>query len=153
MVDRALLAGLPRDAAHPNFKHGHDYRSPTYRTWKVMRNRCERPADRHYSDYGGRGIKVCERWRKFANFLADMGERPAGMTIERIDNAKGYEPGNCKWATRHEQDRNRRDNRVLEIDGERLILLDACRKYGRNFDSVRDRLNRGWSVERALRTA
>ncbi len=81
--------------------HGHRQngkKTPTYYTWCKMLERCSNPKQDHYDMYGGRGITVCERWLKFANFLADMGERPAGTTLHRIDNDKGYEPGNCEWS-------------------------------------------------------
>lgn len=96
-----------------NLKHGHnkkDHRSPIYRVWSTMLERCRNPKNQSFKDYGARGIQVCERWHKFANFLADMGERPSdGHSIDRIDNDGNYEPSNCKWSTRIEQRHNRRD--------------------------------------------
>jgi hypothetical protein len=83
-------------------------RHPVYSVWLNMRNRCNNPNEVAYKNYGGRGIKVCDRWSDFANFLADMGERPEGHSIERINNDGNYEPSNCKWATRSEQSMNKR---------------------------------------------
>jgi hypothetical protein len=82
-----------------------------YRTWRVMRERCSNPNNKDYKDYGGRGIKVCARWDKFENFYADMGPRPKGLTLGRIDNEDDYYPENCKWETWIEQARNRRPRR------------------------------------------
>ena len=145
---------MPRDYW---LRHGHARRSTgfgdaTYRCWRNMKARCRNPRDPAYERYGAKGVYVCERWNSFDNFLSDMGEKPEGMTIERIDGTKGYEPGNCKWATMREQNRNKRSNHVLTAHGKTMILSDWADlvKIGRF--TIAGRLKHGWSVERALFT-
>jgi hypothetical protein len=96
-------------AANGRYQHGHaTARTPTYLTWRSMIKRCRYPSTASYRYYGGRGITVCEAWLTFAGFLADMGERPEGKTLDRIDAAGHYEPANCRWATRTEQQAHRK---------------------------------------------
>lgn len=102
----------------------------TYECWTNMKTRCENPSYERFDRYGGRGIKVCERWQSFANFLADMGERPDGLTIERRDNDGDYELSNCYWATRKAQARNRVSNVVATVDGVTLHAQDWAARLG-----------------------
>jgi len=102
---------MKHGSAHKNYKHGHRIGrgSRTYRSWQSMKARCTKADTKDYKNYGGRGIKFCKKWKQFAAFLADMGERPQGKTLDRINNNKGYSKLNCKWSTRLEQAKNRRD--------------------------------------------
>jgi hypothetical protein len=95
-----------------------------------MKQRCVNPKDQGFANYGGRGIALCDRWHRFENFLEDMGEAPAGLSIDRIDNDCGYEPGNCRWATRAEQNRNRRGIVWYVVHGARMVEKDAARAIG-----------------------
>jgi hypothetical protein len=124
--------------------------TPTYSSWSAMRNRCLNPNHPGFKNYGGRGITVCERWSDFALFLADMGERPAGLQLDRIDNSKGYSPDNCRWTTQAENLNNRRSNVMLEFAGQRLNVTQAAKLRGINPVTLRLRLRRGWSLDRAL---
>ena len=135
-------------------KHGHTTHSgtsPTYNSWTNMVARCYRPSAGRYKDYGAKGITVCDRWRfSFENFLADMGERPEGCTLDRKDNKEGYTPENCKWSTTAEQQRNRKNNVNITIDGITLCLEDWAGKSGINKNTLAYRLKAGWPTEKLL---
>lgn len=122
----------------------------TYRIWRGMKQRCLVPKQTGFENYGGRGITVCERWMEFEQFYADMGDCPDGMTLERKDTQKNYEPGNCCWATWTEQARNRRNNRKIEINGQTKVLSEWCEKLKANYNTVYGRLARGLSPEEAF---
>jgi hypothetical protein len=109
----------------------------TYSSWRKMMGRCFDPADIGYHRYGGRGIGVHARWTDFRNFLSDMGERPDGFTLDRINPNGDYEPANCKWATRAEQSGNRRNTMWVEVNGERMNLKEASRRLGVDYDHMR----------------
>jgi hypothetical protein len=123
-----------------------------YRLWLGMRDRCENASNPEWGNYGGRGIKVCDRWSDFENFLADMGKRPnRNLSLDRIDNDGNYEPGNVRWATTKEQARNTRRNRVLTFRGESKPLIEWAEVQGIAAHTLHARITRlGWSVERAL---
>lgn len=122
----------------------------THRSWESMLNRCRKTSGRHWKYYGSCGVTVCDRWSDFANFLADMGDRPSRRhTIDRIDPNGNYEPGNCRWATVSEQNCNRRNTLYIEVDGARVKLVDYCQKVGVSAQAVRTRLRLGWTLERA----
>lgn len=109
-ISKALLAAR-------NFRHGHTvrgHRSSTYEVWQSMWSRCSNPKHKNYKYYGGRGILICEEWMRFENFLADMGERPEGLTLDRRDPDGNYEKGNCRWVTWDIQVKNRRNQRRNE---------------------------------------
>ena len=118
-----------------------------------MRARCLNPRDKNFSRYGGRGIGVDERWSDFNSFLEDMGERPNGTTLDRIDNSKGYSKENCRWATIYEQNNNQRSNVVVAYAGNVMTAAQAARLAGLNPRRVRARIREsGWSADRALST-
>jgi len=125
---------------------------PTYLSWRAMNWRCHKPDHHNYRNYGGRGIVVCDRWRTFANFLADMGQRPEGSSIDRIDPDGNYEPNNCRWATNLEQRRNKRNAHRITLNGRQMYLAEVAAEYGLSCDALRSRLNIGWSIERAIST-
>lgn len=122
-----------------------------YEVWKHMHTRCRDKTDKSYKDYGARGITVCERWLKFKNFYADMGECPKGLMLERIDNNKGYFPDNCKWATLKEQANNKRANITIEYQGQHLTLSQWADKLHIKYPALWDRIRHAnWPTERAL---
>ncbi len=137
-----------------HLKHGHarggEEKSRVYITWCHIIQRCTNKNDVNFYRYGGRGITVCHRWMKFENFLADMGEKPKGLTIERIDNNLGYSPQNCKWATMREQSRNQRRSHIITLDGKSQCMADWAEETGVKYTTLRQRRRRGWSARRAL---
>lgn len=128
--------------------------TPTHTTWKNMLNRCRNPKSDDYTNYGGRGITVCKEWENsFARFLADMGEKPADATIERVNNDLGYSKDNCVWATRAQQTVNRRVNHRLVFNGETLTISQWASKTGLSKSLLYDRINKlKWPVDAALTT-
>ena len=117
-----------------------------------MRSRCENPKDKDFPQYGGRGIFVCERWQSFENFHSDMGDRPPGLTIERINNDGPYAPDNCRWATQAEQAQNKRTARFLTYEGRTMRLREWALATDIPLQTIASRLRSGWSPEDALAT-
>jgi hypothetical protein len=133
--------------------HGHCRRGAETRTnriWRGMVTRCTNQRSKHWLKYGARGIVVCDRWRDFRNFLADMGEAPQGQSIERIDNNGPYAPENCRWATTAEQASNKRNNRYLTVGGRTQTLAQWERESGVHRKTITSRLKCGWPPERAV---
>ena len=126
--------------------------SKTYRAWLSMKARCSDPANISWSRYGGRGIKVCERWAKFETFLADLGECPSAQhSLDRVDTNKNYTPENCRWATKHEQGNNRSTNRVYAWAGQTLTVRQWADVAGVGYSYMYARLCvRGWTIAEAL---
>lgn len=122
-----------------------------YRAWQAMINRCENPNMLHWENYGGRGITIAPVWRQsFQQFLDDMGPCPSGFSLDRIDNNGPYTPGNCRWTDRTTQSRNSRRVRLVMAHGLTLSLVEWAERVGIPAARIRDRLNAGWSPERAL---
>lgn len=154
-VDAALLInGVVRScgcwriaAPRAHARSGH----PLYQRWRSMMSRCFNPSARAFKNYGARGIKVCDRWCNFDNFIADNahGLQP-GLSIDRIDNDGPYSPENCRWATRLEQTINRRTTRYITFLGRTQCVTHWAREMGMHQATLDRRLRRGWSVERAI---
>lgn len=129
------------------------YGTPTYKSWSAMLVRCTNPRNRKYADYGARGIAVHEAWKTFEGFYADMGGRPTGTTLGRINNDGNYEPGNCRWESAKQQGRNKRNTASFEHDGITATIPEHCERLGINPSTVRSRIyTYGWPVEKALTT-
>ena len=124
--------------------------TPTYYVWSAMKSRCDNQKNKSYPDYGGRGIKYCPQWQRFEQFLADMGMKPDGLSLERINNNLGYEPSNCKWATPKEQRRNTRANKYYEFRGVVKTLTAWAEEFPITVETLRSRVNLGWSMEDVL---
>jgi hypothetical protein len=136
--------------------HGHclkSGRTPTYHVWQSMRARCHQPGHKFYARYGGRGITICARWDTFANFLADMGERPDGLSLDRINNDGPYSPENCRWATASQQNSNqaRRGTRY-ELNGESRTLTEWAAHIGMRRATLLNRIEAGWPFDEAIST-
>lgn len=126
--------------------------APEYKVWCSMLNRCNHANDHAFANYGARGVKVCERWRKFENFFADMGHRPTpNHSLDRIDNDGNYELSNCRWATLEQQQNNRRVNRRFTYNGETHTIAEWSRIVDINYYTLWSRLcDRNWTTEDAL---
>ena len=133
----------------PHSKHGMTL-SRTWKSWNSMRQRCLNTNAPDYSRYGGRGIKICQRWDSFDNFLADMGERPDGKTIERNEVDGDYTPENCRWATASEQQRNKRNAIVATVDGVTKSVHDWACETGLPVNVIKWRLAQGWAHSKAI---
>ena len=128
-------------------------KTKTYSSWVSMKSRCCNPNNTDWHHYGGRGVKVCERWlNSFEAFLEDMGETLKGMSIDRIDNDGDYSPENCRWATLAEQCNNRRTNHIIEANGKAQNIAQWAKELGVCSSALSGRLNRGWSAEDAVNT-
>ena len=136
-------------AAQKNTKHGMAS-TPTYKSWHAMIQRCEGKGG--HESYPERGISICDEWRNFESFLADMGVRPQNKTLDRIDNAKGYSKENCRWATSKQQANNRSITRYVEVDGNVMPLIVACEKYNIGVSCIRHRLRKGMPEQDAFTT-
>lgn len=138
----------------PSLRHGHARNgrvTKEWTAWSNMKRRCYDPANDDFHTYGGRGITVCDQWlNSFENFLADMGIRPSGLTLNRKNNDGNYEPENCEWATDEVQANNKTSSVFFEIDGKRQTMEQWCREVGKKSDLVWHRLKAGWNFREAL---
>ena len=132
-----------------NFVHGMS-KTSTYKSWEAMIQRCSNASLKSYKNYGGRGISVCDEWTKFEKFYADMGIKPNGCSIDRIDVNGNYDQLNCRWSTMKQQNRNRRNNRLIEFNGETMCVNEWAESLGINKRTLLNRLTNGWEIKKAL---
>lgn len=153
----ARSCGCLRAGPTKSWARGSSY-SSEYRSWIAMHKRCYRPLNGNYSRYGGKGVKVCERWHDFSSFVADMGQRPSGTSLDRIDSSGDYSPENCRWASQKQQQRNRSNNVLIESGCgsstlsqhlEQLGIAHSTLPYRRAYS----RLRSGWGLDRILAAA
>lgn len=137
-------------ASEANTKHGQSKKTKEYSAWIGMRKRCNTKSSEDYPDYGGRGIKVCERWDLFSNFVEDMGIAPKDFSLDRIDVNKGYSPDNCRWADAKTQARNKTNNRLISLNGIIKTLAEWAELSGTDRRNIHKRIKRGWAVEQAI---
>ena len=151
-----LGGGRVRSCGCSRFRNGHskaEPNTPEVTAWISMRNRCTRPKHVDYPDYGGRGITICERWSSVELFLSDMGPRPSrSHSLDRIDNLKGYHPGNVRWATWSQQNNNRRSTKWIAFGGRNMTQTQWSFHLGGSKDLVSKRLAKGWTKEKAVTT-
>ena len=152
MTGDTRSCGCLRDEKIRNVYLSHGMsRTSEHNIWLGITQRCCNPLNKLWEWYGGRGISMCERWRKFENFYADMGPRPVGMSVERVDNEKGYSPENCKWASRHDQTRNKRNNIIVQYEEQSMCLKDFAVKIGIKYHILYYRMAiKGWTLEKAI---
>ena len=137
-------------------KHGRSSRNSenhaTYSSWQHLKDRCLNKNNTEYNYYGGKGIEVCEKWLNFTGFLEDMGDRPRGKTIDRIDINGNYNKENCKWSTFTDQMNNTRRSRYLTYNNQKQTVAQWAKERGMNYSTLSTRLQRGWSIKRAIET-
>ena len=154
-IGRGIYCSVACRGGNNRLSHGHTLGgvlSATYNTWVNMVGRCTSKSHGKYARYGAVGISVCDRWLHFENFLSDMGERPDGCTIDRIDGNSGYSPENCRWADIKTQQRNLKSNVFVEFQGQRRCVSEWAEIYGLNKTLLCWRVRNGWPVEEALLT-
>lgn len=141
---RKKLSDNAANVSHRLSKH------PLYTKWADMKQRCTNERNKWYKEYGGRGIKVCDRWlNSFENFYTDMKDGyKKGLTIGRIDNDGNYEPSNCRWETAKQQQRNKSNTNFVDTPGGRMPIFDACEKYGLNRGCIIYRIKAGWPIDK-----